>query len=47
MTAFFDGVGSHDTAGVWEDTPVERPEFKAKYAKALAATRAAEEAVGT
>ncbi|MFN9074305.1 MAG: nitrogenase component 1, partial [Hyphomonadaceae bacterium] len=47
MTAFFDGVGSNDTAGVWEDTPVERPEFKAKYAKALAASRAAEEAVGT
>jgi chlorophyllide a reductase subunit Y len=47
MNAFFEGVGTGDTAGVWEETPQERPEFKAKYAKALAATKAAEEAVGT
>ncbi|CAN0588051.1 unnamed protein product [Laminaria digitata] len=32
MTAFFDGVGTGDTAGVWEDTPVERPAFRKKYA---------------
>jgi chlorophyllide a reductase subunit Y len=47
MSAFFDGVGSGHAAGVWEDTPVERPEFKARYAKTMAASRAAEEAVGT
>jgi chlorophyllide a reductase subunit Y len=47
MSTFFDGVGSGDTAGVWEDTPVARPEFKARYAKTMAASRAAEEAVGT
>lgn len=47
MSAFFDGVGAGDTAGVWEDTPKPRPEFKARYAKTLAASRKAEEAVGT
>ena len=47
MSAFFEGVGSGDTAGVWEDTPVARPEFKARYAKTQAAMRAQEEAVGT
>jgi chlorophyllide a reductase subunit Y len=34
------------TAGVWEDQPVDRPEFKARYAKTMAAARAKEEAVG-
>jgi chlorophyllide a reductase subunit Y len=47
MSAFFEGVGSGATAGVWEDTPLDRPEFKARYAKTMAASRAAEEAVGT
>ena len=47
MSAFFEGVGAGDTAGVWEDTPVARPEFKARYAKQAAALRAAEGAVGT
>lgn len=47
MSAFFDGVGTEHTAGVWEDTPQDRPEFKARYAKTMAAARAQEEAVGT
>ncbi|MBC7770041.1 MAG: chlorophyllide a reductase subunit Y [Phycisphaerales bacterium] len=47
MTEFFDGVGAGHTAGVWEETPQDRPEFKARYAKTMAASRAAEEAVGT
>ena len=47
MTEFFDGVGTGDTAGVWSKTPVARPEFKARYAKAAAAQRAQAEAVGT
>jgi len=47
MSAFFEGVGSGHATGVWEDTPVDRPEFKARYAKTMAASRAAEEAVGT
>jgi chlorophyllide a reductase subunit Y len=46
MTAFFEGVGTGHTAGVWEDQPVDRPEFKARYAKTMAAARAKEEAVG-
>jgi chlorophyllide a reductase subunit Y len=47
MTEFFDGVGDGHAAGVWEDTPRDRPEFKARYAKTQAALRAQEEAVGT
>jgi 3,8-divinyl chlorophyllide a/chlorophyllide a reductase subunit Y len=30
MREFFDGVGTGDRAGVWEDVPVERPEFRAE-----------------
>ena len=37
MTAFFEGVGSGDTAGVWEGTPRLRPDFKKKYAARMAA----------
>ena len=47
MTEFFDGVGTGDAAGVWSQTPVARPEFKARYAKVAAAQRAQAEAVGT
>jgi chlorophyllide a reductase subunit Y len=47
MSEFFEGVGTGHAAGVWEDAPVDRPEFKAKYAKTMAASRAKEEAVGT
>jgi chlorophyllide a reductase subunit Y len=46
MSAFFEGVGTGHAAGVWEDTPTDRPEFKAKYAKLQAAFRKSEEAVG-
>jgi chlorophyllide a reductase subunit Y len=46
MTAFFEGVGTGHAAGVWEEQPVDRPEFKARYAKTMAAARAKEEAVG-
>ena len=35
MRDFFDGVGTGDTAGVWQDKPLERPDFRAKYKKAL------------
>lgn len=47
MTAFFDGVGSGHATGIWEDTPADRPEFKARYAKQMAAVAKAEEHVGT
>ena len=46
MSAFFEGVGQGDTAGVWEDTPVARPEFKAKLAAKRIAAAKAEEAIG-
>jgi len=47
MSAFFDGVGSGHATGIWEDTPTDRPEFKARYAKQMAAAAKAEEHVGT
>jgi chlorophyllide a reductase subunit Y len=47
MTAFFEGVGTGPSAGVWETTPVDRPEFKAKYAAKRIAAAKAEEHVGT
>ncbi|MFN7173118.1 MAG: chlorophyllide a reductase subunit Y [Thermaurantiacus tibetensis] len=47
MRAFFEGVGEGHAAGVWEDTPRDRPQFKAKYAAQRAARAKAEEAVGT
>ncbi len=47
MSTFFDGVGAGPTAGVWESTPVDRPEFKAKYAAKRIAAAKAEESVGS
>ncbi|UVO50840.1 chlorophyllide a reductase subunit Y [Sphingomonas sp. SUN019] len=46
MTAFFEGVGRDATAGVWETTPVDRPDFRAKFAAKRIAAAKAEEAVG-
>ncbi len=46
MSAFFDGVGTGYSAGVWEETPVDRPEFKAKFAAKRIAAAKAEEAIG-
>ena len=50
MKAFFEGVGQGDNAGVWEDTPVDRPAFRKKFAAKAAASKNAVdsgEAVGT
>jgi 3,8-divinyl chlorophyllide a/chlorophyllide a reductase subunit Y len=50
MSAFFEGVGTGDKAGVWEELPVERPAFRKKFAaKAALAKNAVDngEAVGT
>ena len=47
MRDFFEGVGEGHAAGVWEDMPEDRPEFRKKYAGILAAKAKAEEAVGT
>ena len=46
MTAFFGDVGAGPNAGVWETQPVDRPEFKAKFAAKRIAAAKAEEAVG-
>ena len=32
---FFEGVGSDDTSGVWENEPNVRPEFRAQNQKKL------------
>ncbi|MEL7543718.1 MAG: chlorophyllide a reductase subunit Y [Pseudomonadota bacterium] len=47
MTAFFEGVGSGHATGIWSQTPADRPEFKAKYARKLARARKDAEAVGS
>lgn len=46
MQAFFEGVGHGDRAGVWQEVPKERPEFRAYYQRLLekkAKARKAEE----
>jgi chlorophyllide a reductase subunit Y len=48
MKAFFSGVGTGDTAGVWHATPGARPEFRAHYRRQLekkAKARKAEEMI--
>jgi len=37
MNEFFDGVGSGHASGVWESKPVDRPEFREKYQRQIAA----------
>ncbi len=46
MKAFFAGVGEGHAAGVWENTPQDRPDFRAKYARKLAKARKDAEAIG-
>ncbi|SPH27353.1 Chlorophyllide reductase 52.5 kDa chain [Ascidiaceihabitans donghaensis] len=41
MKAFFEGVGSGDTAGVWEGAPNVRPDFRAQNAKKIERQRKA------
>jgi chlorophyllide a reductase subunit Y len=47
MQAFFDGVGTGHASGIWEETPSDRPKFKAKFAAQNIAARKAAEAVGS
>jgi chlorophyllide a reductase subunit Y len=47
MRDFFEGVGTEHAAGVWEDTPVDRPKFRKKYAALNEAARRASEAIGS
>ncbi len=35
MRDFFEGVGAHDTAGIWEGDPKLRPDFRAAHQKKL------------
>jgi len=35
LKGFFEGVGSEDTAGVWEGSPNLRPDFRAQHQKKL------------
>ncbi|MEJ2603427.1 MAG: chlorophyllide a reductase subunit Y [Gammaproteobacteria bacterium] len=35
MRDFFEGVGSEHAAGVWEDVPVDRPEFRERYRRQI------------
>jgi len=48
MRAFFEGVGAGHTAGVWQDSPQDHPQFRERYKAQLAkhaAKRKAEEMV--
>ncbi|KAB7644894.1 chlorophyllide a reductase subunit Y [Polymorphobacter fuscus] len=47
MRTFFEGVGEGFSAGIWEDTPTDRPDFKKKYAAKMLASAKAEEAIGS
>ncbi len=46
MKDFFEGVGTDHASGVWEDVPVDRPEFRKKAANQRAKAANLEEAVG-
>ncbi|MEI6417941.1 MAG: chlorophyllide a reductase subunit Y [Sphingomonadales bacterium] len=46
MKDFFGGVGEGYAAGIWEDTPQDRPEFKKKFAGKMIAAAKAVEAIG-
>lgn len=45
MRSFFEGVGSGDTAGVWQDEPVLRPDFRLKQRRKLEAKAKAEASI--
>jgi chlorophyllide a reductase subunit Y len=48
MKDFFEGVGSEHNAGVWQESPVDRPQFRERYKMQLAklaAKRKSEEMV--
>lgn len=47
MKDFFAGVGEGHAAGIWEDVPVDRPEFKKKFAGRMIAAAKASEAIGS
>jgi chlorophyllide a reductase subunit Y len=46
MKAFFEGVGTGHTAGVWESMPKDRPEFRQAQLARIERSKKAEEAIG-
>jgi chlorophyllide a reductase subunit Y len=46
MDAFFNGVGQDHAAGIWEDVPRDRPEFRERYKRQLAKKAQGQKAVG-
>ncbi|MEX1362095.1 MAG: chlorophyllide a reductase subunit Y [Nannocystaceae bacterium] len=46
MREFFEGVGTGYAAGVWEDTPQDRPAFRRKHARTKASKPLSEKAIG-
>ena len=46
MKSFFEGVGTGHTAGIWEDTPRDRPEFRAQRLVQLNKKPKSEEPIG-
>jgi chlorophyllide a reductase subunit Y len=46
MRDFFEGVGTGDSAGVWEEVPRARPEFREQQLVKLRRRKASEEAIG-
>ncbi len=46
MRDFFEGVGTGDKAGIWQDLPKERPEFRKQQLVQLAKRRKSEEPIG-
>ncbi len=45
MNDFFAGVGKGHSTGIWESTPKDRPEFKARYRRQMEKLRVAEDPV--
>ena len=46
MTEFFEGVGAGHAAGVWEETPVDRPEFRKRTLVQIGKAKQREEPIG-
>lgn len=47
MKAFFEGVGEGHASGIWQDVPVDRPDFKKRYQGMIAAKLKAEESTAS
>ncbi len=45
MRSFFEGVGEGHAAGIWEETPTDRPQFRERYKRQVAKQAKARESV--